>query len=524
MHHQDAIAHPEQLRQLRRNHDDPGPARGQPVHQVVDLDLRADIDPARRLVEDEHPAGAGQPFPEHDLLLVAAAQQPDRLGGRRLHAELVADRRRHVGLASPRQHAERCQPPAVRQRDVARDGQAGDEPLGLAILREQADPARDRVGRVPETHFPAVDQQPSLVEPIGAGDHAGELRPPGTQQAGNAEHLTGMQREADVRQHAANVEPFDAQQLGAALGPHLRKVLGEIPVRHQPHELRHGDLVDRSGRDMPPVAHHGDPPSDPEHLVEPVRDVDDGDAAGGKALDEREELRHLTAGERRRRLVHDEHLCVVALARRSRGGSGQSLGNLHHLPLRETKAADRRARIDGHAEVVEQRGRALVQRAPVDDAAPACGQLPQEDVLGDREVRDEVQLLVDDADPEVAGVARAANLDGLTIEADLAGVLAVRAAEDLHQRRLPGAVLAEQHVDVAGVKRQVDVVERDDAGKHLPDAAHLEHGRTIATAQRTWTSNGSPPGRIVCIPSHFRIDGPGRSCSSSMNILLMRVS
>ena len=60
---------------------------------------------------------------------------------------------------------------------------------------------------------------------------------------------------------------------------------------------------------------------------------------------------------------------------------------------------------------------------------------------------------------------------------DFACVLAIRAAQDLHQRRFAGAVFAEQDVDFAGVERQVDAVERDDAGKRFPDAAHLEDGR-----------------------------------------------
>ena len=57
----------------------PAPALGQPVHQVVDLDFGADVDAARRLVEDEDARVAGEPLAEDDLLLVAAAQQPHRL-------------------------------------------------------------------------------------------------------------------------------------------------------------------------------------------------------------------------------------------------------------------------------------------------------------------------------------------------------------------------------------------------------------------------------------------------------------
>ena len=228
---------------------------------------------------------------------------------------------------------------------------------------------------------------------------------------------------------------------------------------------------------MPAVAHDGNPPSDAKDLVEPVRDVDDGDAAHREALDQGEQLRDLAAGERRGRLVHDEDLGLPALTGRRRGRRGECLGNLDHLTLRHTQAAHRGTGVEHQPEVGQQRRRARQQGARIEHAAPPRRQLTQKDVLGDREMRDEIQLLVNHPDTEIAGRPRAADVHRLAIEADLAGILAVGAAENFHQRRLAGAVLAEQHVDVAGVERQVDVVERDDAGERLADAAHLEHRR-----------------------------------------------
>ena len=45
----------------------------------VNLGLRADVHAAGRFVEDQHARVAGQPLAVHDLLLVAAGEQPDRL-------------------------------------------------------------------------------------------------------------------------------------------------------------------------------------------------------------------------------------------------------------------------------------------------------------------------------------------------------------------------------------------------------------------------------------------------------------
>ena len=65
---------------------------------------------------------------------------------------------------------------------------------------------------------------------------------------------------------------------------------------------------------------------------------------------------------------------------------------------------------------------------------------------------------------------------GLPAITDLALVRVVEPVEDVHQRRLAGAVLAEQGVDLALPQVEVDVVVRDDAREALRDVAHLEHG------------------------------------------------
>ena len=55
----------------------------------------------------------------------------------------------------------------------------------------------------------------------------------------------------------------------------------------------------------------------------------------------------------------------------------------------------------------------------------------------------------------------------------------VEAGEDVHQRRLAGAVLAEQRVHLALAQVEVDVVVGDDPGEALGDAAQLEDGRVV---------------------------------------------
>ena len=62
----------------------------------------------------------------------------------------------------------------------------------------------------------------------------------------------------------------------------------------------------------------------------------------------------------------------------------------------------------------------------------------------------------------------------LAVDQHLALARRVHAVEDLHQRRLAGAVLAEQGVDLAGPHVEVDVVVGHEVAEALRDAAGLE--------------------------------------------------
>ena len=57
-------------------------------------------------------------------------------------------------------------------------------------------------------------------------------------------------------------------------------------------------------------------------------------------------------------------------------------------------------------------------------------------------------------------------------EGDRAAIGLLRAGEDLEERRLAGAVLAEQRMDLARQHLEVDIVERLHAGKALADPGH----------------------------------------------------
>ena len=86
-------------------------------------------------------------------------------------------------------------------------------------------------------------------------------------------------------------------------------------------------------------------------------------------------------------------------------------------------------------------------------------------------------MLVHHPDARIDPVARGVEGDGRTVDLHLALVCAIEAGEDVGEGALAGAVLAEQGVDLALERLEVDGVVGDDAGKSLGDPAACDRGR-----------------------------------------------
>ena len=103
----------------------------------------------------------------------------------------------------------------------------------------------------------------------------------------------------------------------------------------------------------------------------------------------------------------------------------------------------------------------------------------EEEVPRDAHQRDHAEVLEHRRDAVFGRVARAPEADRGAVDQDLAVGRLVDAGEDLDQRRLAGAVVAEEAMDLAGIDLDVDVAERDDRAEMLGDAAELD-GRNRA--------------------------------------------
>src|SRR2546423_756913 len=122
----------------------------------------------------------------------------------------------------------------------------------------------------------------------------------------------------------------------------------------------------------------------------------------------------------------------------------------------------------------------------------------REDVLRDAQVLEARRLLVHRADPEPMRRRRVREPLLLAVHEHLARVRLDHAGQRLHQRRLPGAVLADEPVHRPSVDAQVDVGDGLHAAVALGDAAQLDE----RSAHRGYAAV-TPPSTLTMLPVDF---------------------
>src|SRR4029077_563829 len=131
-----------------------------------------------------------EPLREHDLLLVAAGEEPDRVV-EAVELELQPARpvARETALGAAADDAAARQRAHAGERRVARDREVHDEPLLAAVLGDEAD-ARAHRGERPVAPEPeAVDLDVPRVGAVDAEDRAGDLAAAGPDEARERDDL-----------------------------------------------------------------------------------------------------------------------------------------------------------------------------------------------------------------------------------------------------------------------------------------------------------------------------------------------
>src|SRR5690606_8582436 len=236
---------------------------------------------------------------------------------------------------------------------------------------------------------------------------------------------------------------------------------------------------------------------------QPVGNIDDADALPLQVVDDTEKNIHLRGRKRRSRFVEDEDAGIF----------GQRLGDFHDLLLPDAQIAKRRIRIDVLLQPLHQgAGRSRLHAlGEVEAAERLC--MADEHVLGDRQVRKQVELLENDADTVPCRIVLVCKDDYVPIEFYRAAIELLHAGNDLHQGRFAGTIFPDQHVHSAHAQVEIDVLQGLRARIDLPpvangkaDGVRAAHGATSSeTAVTSGTSLAermtTAPTKLTCLPS-----------------------
>ena len=422
------------------------PRRGEGLDLAVDVDAGADVDALGRFDEQQHVGVAHQPAGEHDLLLVAAAEHTDRAPEHRRRrpatlpaARATCSRSRRADSSGTKRpsrvfHAEAT---LMLLRTFSSGNRAlsmrlsGTMPIACAVRRAVATACgRRRCG-----------SSPASTRGVAADD-AGQLGVAGSHRPVQRDDLAAAApRRVSARGQTRVRSPSTATWTSPAVAvasprrtPPRRAGRASAPPAAPGHRRRCTPCVDDAA-----VAQHGDGVAELEHLAVAVADED-------------RRRRPRAATER----IANSRAASSALSAAVGSSNTSTRGPAASAPWRSRRAgaapasARRRALDSGMSPTISApRARRAISSPAPSSIAPRLRDLPSErDVLGHREVGEQAEVLVDDADPVVVGVGgrrRGGSRSPSELDRPVVGRLV--AGEDLEQRRLAGAVLPDQPVD-----------------------------------------------------------------------------
>ncbi len=338
----------------------PSPASSR--DQPVDLRLGADIDAARRLVEDQDLAAWS----------AASGRSAPSAGCRRTGSRSA----RACRASSP---AARPSSPRSRASTSPSADEAGLDVAAVAARRSACSPGRRASGssRSPcgprsgrpcrgasrslgesiATVWPLIQISPEVAGVTPKIVSATLLRPEPTRPA------TPRISPARTSNETSWKTPLRVRSLtDSTTSPIGTASFGNIWVISRPTIMRmmSSRVTSLGGvrADILAVAEHRELVGDLEQLVHLVGDVDDAFALRPQVADDLEQMRDLALGQRRGRLVHDQDVGFV----------GHRLGDLDHLPVGDRQVAHLDLGIDLDVEPLEQLRGLAAQLAMIDEA------------------------------------------------------------------------------------------------------------------------------------------------------------
>jgi hypothetical protein len=279
---------------------------------LVDLDFGADVDTARRFIQNHHLGVRLQPLADDDLLLVTSGQRRrrrfDRWGA---DAQPLPKCLRGRPLLGAADHtAGREVAGQRRQRDVRRDRERHDETKLPSILGAIGNSQRHGVARTCHGDPGSIELDLAPIRGCDPEERQPDVGAPRPDETGKPQHLPGTEVERDILEGALAMQTVHRQPDRARLAPLAPEQLSHLAPNHPADGCGRRQLRARRRRDPAAVTEDGDAIGDLENLFHAVGDEENRHPLLAQGVDYAKEPLHFVCREGSRRLVHDQHAHV----------------------------------------------------------------------------------------------------------------------------------------------------------------------------------------------------------------------
>jgi hypothetical protein len=315
-------------------------------------------------------------------------------------------------------------------------------------------------------------------------------------QSADAEDLARARVEIDRPDAAADVQP-PCEQHDICSGRRACRIEAlDAAPEHRRNQVIVAVVADYAAEHVTPAAQHRQAVRRSANLGEPMGDEEHDRALFRCAPRMSQHPAAVLRRQRRGGLVEDEDPCRLA----------QRLGHLEQLAVAEAELVDGCARIDAcESDPFEQLIRRRTQRTTSYKTERQGRFTSVEQALGDGQARNRAQLL--EGRPHAGAFCACGTAECQTgvVEQNPAAIRPGDAGQDLDHRRLAGAVLAEDRVNLAALRLDIDALERLDRAVALCESRDQ---------QRCGHSAGVTPGatnrpRSARTPIIHRARSPG---------------
>ena len=290
-----------------------------------------------------------------------------------------------------------------------------------------------------------------------------QFRPSRADQSGKAQNFTFMEFKADVPDSVA-AESVHLQNhfFGRSVVLH-GVVFRELAADHQLDESLLVCINDIQRFDIFSVAENGYPVTDFKQLVQPVGDIDDGDASAFQFPDHIEEPSLFFNGDGRGGFIQNKNP----------GVSQNCLADLHNLAVGHGQFPNPGLRRNVALKLFQQFLCLPVSLRLIDEKT-AVASLTHEEIVCNGHGLELNHLLIHHRNSQFQRLLRREMIIGDTVKDDFPFVRLDRAGDGFDKRRLSRTVLSHQGVNLSFPETDGDIIQCDDAGIALGNVVQLQ--------------------------------------------------